>query len=79
MKTALDVAAYILSKQGTMTAMKLQKLVYYAQAWPLVWDEKPLFREKIEAWGTAPWCAAYLMHTEASSKFQPCRMAMASV
>jgi uncharacterized phage-associated protein len=49
-----DVAAYILSKHGPMTAMKLQKLVYYAQAWSLVWDEKPLFPEKIEAWANGP-------------------------
>jgi len=45
-----DVAAYILKKQGEMSAMKLQKLVYYSQAWSLVWDEKPLFRAQIEAW-----------------------------
>jgi uncharacterized phage-associated protein len=49
-----DVAAYILHKAGTMTAMKLQKLVYYAQAWSLVWDEKPLFSERIEAWANGP-------------------------
>jgi len=49
-----DVAAYILEKQGPMTAMKLQKLVYYAQAWSLVWDEKPLFLERIEAWAAGP-------------------------
>jgi len=49
-----DVAAYILKKRGTMTAMKLQKLVYYSQAWSLVWDEKPLFQEKIEAWANGP-------------------------
>ena len=30
--SCLDVAQYILSKLGTMTAMKLQKLVYYSQA-----------------------------------------------
>ena len=36
-----DVAAYILQKTGSMTTMKLQKLVYYSQAWSLVWDEKP--------------------------------------
>ena len=30
-----DVAAYILKKQGEMSAMKLQKLVYYSQAWSL--------------------------------------------
>jgi len=54
MATAHDVAAYILEKRGPMTAMKLQKLVYYAQAWSLVWDEKPLFRERIEAWANGP-------------------------
>jgi uncharacterized phage-associated protein len=54
MVTAHDVAAYILQKQGEMTAMKLQKLVYYCQAWSLVWDEEPLFRERIEAWANGP-------------------------
>ncbi|HEY8961580.1 MAG TPA: type II toxin-antitoxin system antitoxin SocA domain-containing protein [Luteolibacter sp.] len=49
-----DVAAYILKKQGEMSAMKLQKLVYYSQAWSLVWDEKPLFKAKIEAWANGP-------------------------
>jgi uncharacterized phage-associated protein len=49
-----DVAVYILRKQGRMTAMKLQKLVYYAQAWSLVWDEAPLFPERIEAWANGP-------------------------
>ena len=37
MASAHDVAAYILKKLGPMTAMKLQKLVYYCQAWSLVW------------------------------------------
>ncbi len=36
--------------------MKLQKLVYYAQAWSLVWDEKPLFNSRIEAWANGPVC-----------------------
>src|SRR6267142_182405 len=35
--TAHDVAAFILKQRGEMTAMKLQKLVYYCQAWSLVW------------------------------------------
>nr|DAR29686.1 MAG TPA: hypothetical protein [Caudoviricetes sp.] len=52
--TASDVAKYILSVQGSMTAMKLEKLVYYAQVWALVWDEEPLFNEKIEAWANGP-------------------------
>ncbi|MCA9468837.1 MAG: DUF4065 domain-containing protein [Nitrospira sp.] len=49
-----DVASYILKKHSPLTAMKLQKLVYYCQAWALVWDEKPLFRERIEAWANGP-------------------------
>ena len=54
MATAQNVAAYILQKRGTMTSMKLQKLVYYCQAWSLVWDEKPLFSDRIEAWASGP-------------------------
>jgi uncharacterized phage-associated protein len=52
--SAKDVAAYILKKIGPMTTMKLQKLLYYCQAWSLVWDEKPLFHEEIEAWANGP-------------------------
>lgn len=52
--SALDVAAYILEKNGEMTTMKLQKLVYYCQARGLVWDEAPLFKEPIEAWINGP-------------------------
>jgi uncharacterized phage-associated protein len=52
--TVYDVAAYILARQGDMTAMKLQKLCYYAQAWHLVWEEQPLFPERIEAWANGP-------------------------
>lgn len=52
--SAHDVAAYILKHQGEMTTMKLQKLVYYCQAWSLVWDDEPLFHEAIEAWASGP-------------------------
>ena len=54
MASVHDVAAFILKRQGPMTAMKLQKLVYYSQAWALVWDEQPIFPEKIEAWANGP-------------------------
>ena len=54
MATVHDVAAYILKRRGQMTAMKLQKLVYYSQAWALVWDERPIFPERIEAWANGP-------------------------
>ncbi|MEU2434512.1 type II toxin-antitoxin system antitoxin SocA domain-containing protein [Streptomyces sp. NPDC007861] len=54
MGNAHDVAAYVLSKTGPLSAMKLQKLCYYSQAWSLVWDEQPLFQDRIEAWANGP-------------------------
>ena len=51
--TVLDVAAYILERQGRMPTTKLQKLVYYCQAWSLVWDERPLFDEPMRHGPTA--------------------------
>jgi len=54
MASAHDVAAYIAEKRGEMSAMKLQKLVYYSQAWHLVWEEKRLFPDRIEAWANGP-------------------------
>ncbi len=58
MATVYDVVAYILAQKGPITAMKLQKLVYYSQAWSLVWDEKFLFKNRIEAWANGPVCPA---------------------
>ena len=49
-----DVAAYILEREGRMSAMKLHKLLYYCQAWHLVWDEVTLFETAIEAWREGP-------------------------
>ncbi|MFY1653386.1 Panacea domain-containing protein [Solwaraspora sp. WMMB762] len=34
--------------------MKLQKLCYYAQAWHLVWEDRPLFDNEIQAWANGP-------------------------
>lgn len=51
---AHDVAAAILGRTGRVTTMKLQKLVYYAQAWQLVFHGTPLFRDRIEAWSEGP-------------------------
>lgn len=51
-----DVAAYIIGKTGEITAMKLQKLVYYAQAWHAVWSDHTLFDEEIQAWANGPVC-----------------------
>ncbi|AQQ10493.1 putative phage-associated protein [Sedimentisphaera cyanobacteriorum] len=51
---AVDIAKYITEELGSMTAMKLQKLVYYSQAWSLVWDDCKLFDDPIEAWANGP-------------------------
>lgn len=52
--SVLDVAEYLLRKLGPMSAMKLEKLVYYCQAWSLVWDDRPLFPDTIQAWTNGP-------------------------
>lgn len=63
MASVCDVASYILERQGKMTATKLQKLCYYSQAWHLVWEETPLFPDRIEAWANGPVAPAlYAQH-----------------
>lgn len=59
MATVFDVARYFLSRQDgdagdTISNMKLQKLVYYAQGFTLAITGKPLFMETIEAWEHGP-------------------------
>ncbi len=39
---------------SSITHLKLQKLVYYAQAWSLALFNRPLFEEDIEAWAFGP-------------------------
>ncbi|MDB5070423.1 MAG: hypothetical protein JWM87_1534 [Candidatus Eremiobacteraeota bacterium] len=50
------VAKYILAQSPLhrMSAMKLQKLVFYSQAWSLAWDDRVLFGEPIEASSEGP-------------------------
>ena len=58
-----DVAAYILKKTDTISAMKLQKLCYFAYGYHLAWEERPLFPERFEAWANGPVCRPlYAMH-----------------
>lgn len=56
MASVFDVAKYVLKKLGSITTMKLEKEVYYCQAWALAWDEKPLFDEEFQAWANGPVC-----------------------
>ena len=62
--TVFDVAVYILEKLGRISSMKLQKLCYYAQAWSLVWDDKPLFNEEFHAWANGPVCKELFKKTQ---------------
>lgn len=54
MASIYDIAKYITEQRGEMTAMKLQKLMYYSQAWNLVWQERPLFDDDFQAWANGP-------------------------
>ncbi|MDV2504116.1 MAG: DUF4065 domain-containing protein [bacterium] len=56
--TAEKVADYIIRSAhdsgALITNLKLQKLVYYAQAWHLALFDEPLFDDPIEAWVHGP-------------------------
>lgn len=54
MTTIFDVALLVTKMVGEVTAMKLQKLLYYCQAWNLVWEESPLFEDDFQAWANGP-------------------------
>ena len=54
--SVLNVAKYICSKTENITAMKLQKLVFYCQSWSLAKYDKPLFPEDFQAWAKGPVC-----------------------
>lgn len=49
-----SVAKYIIKNLKKTTAMKLQKLVYYSQAWNLAWFDVPIFNEDFQAWSNGP-------------------------
>ena len=50
------VRAYEEGKDSSMTNMKLQKLLYYAQSLHLALYDQPLFDEEIQAWRYGPVC-----------------------
>ena len=57
--TCFDIADYFLSLTDeeagdSISNLKLQKLVYYAQGFSLALHGKPLFSEAIEAWAHGP-------------------------
>lgn len=58
MLNCFDIANYFIwlaNETGSfLSNLKLQKLVYYAQAWHLALFEKPLFEDDFEAWIHGP-------------------------
>lgn len=59
MLTAEQTADYLLhmvdvDSGDAMTNLRLQKLLYYAQAWHLAFTGHPLFEEDFEAWTHGP-------------------------
>jgi uncharacterized phage-associated protein len=59
MATANQVADYILGKidaeaGDAITHLKLQKVIYYCQAWHLALFGEPLFKEEVQAWQHGP-------------------------
>ncbi len=56
--TALQLARYIVryaqEKGEPITNLKLQKLLYYAQAWHLAFFDKVLFQDPLQAWIHGP-------------------------
>lgn len=56
MVSVFDVAEYVLSETGYVSTMKLQKLVFYSQAYSLAAFGEPLFSDDFEAWVNGPVC-----------------------
>ena len=59
MISILQAARYLVylsnkKNNSILTPLKLQKLLYLAQGWSYVWDDKPLFDEDFEAWQYGP-------------------------
>lgn len=56
--SAQEIADHLISlahQHGSFISnLKLQKLLYYAQAWHLAVFDRPLFREQLEAWVHGP-------------------------
>ncbi len=60
MSQALSVAKELVrlslsgDEKDPLTNLRLQKLLYYSQAWSLVLRESELFSDELEAWGYGP-------------------------
>lgn len=78
MLDCLDVARYFIIRayeeglEATMTNMKVQKLLYYAQSLHLALNDEPLFEHEIQAWRYGPVCPpAYHYYSEFEAQQLP--------
>lgn len=73
-KPALFYAFYFINEANknkkAITNKKLQKLLYYVQAWHLVFYDEPLFKNRIEAWVHGPAIRSVYQHFK-SYGYQP--------
>lgn len=67
----LDVCRYVINysndKDYGISNLKLQKILYFIQAYFLISANKKCFEEKIEAWDLDQW---FLRHTENISNLE---------
>jgi len=59
MRNIDDVSNYVIFRitgegNGSLSHLKLQKLLYYIQSWHLAFDKSPLFNGKFQAWIHGP-------------------------
>lgn len=66
--SANDVAKYLLEQAGEMSTMKLQKLVFYCQAYKYAWTGRPMFSETVRAWTHGP--VVYELFTQHRGQFE---------
>ncbi len=67
MATAHDVAAAVLHELGPMTAMKLEKLVYYCQGWHSRARDTLFSRSRSKPGGKARWFRSSTVTTDDSA------------
>lgn len=82
---ANDIAAWFLGNidresGDAVTHLKLQKLVYYAQAWSLALRDSPLFDEDMQAWAHGPVAdSVYQVYRDAGWSALPAPAQMPSI
>lgn len=54
MTTSIDALAFIHQNFHTTGNVQRQKILYYSQAWHLVWNGSPLFNDQVKAWRMGP-------------------------